>query len=383
MSLTEQVTEGFIEAFGYAPNGCYHAPGRVNLIGEHTDYNDGYVLPAAINFGTVVAAAPRQDAIVRICAINFNREVVEFSLEQPLVKSSVSTWSNYVRAVADTLLRADYSLQGVDLCVAGDVPYGAGLSSSAALEVVLIRMFADLNQLDVSSVQAAQYGQLAENEFIGAKTGIMDQLISAQGQENHALLIDCRSLTTEAVPLDPEFRIVIFNSNVKRGLVDSEYNTRRHQCQEAAARLNVQALRDATMDDLERARAQMDQTIYQRARHIISENKRTREAAVALRECDWRTMGQLMHDSHESMKNDFDITVPPIDGLVDIIRAALNDQPGGVRMTGGGFGGCVVSLIHRDQVETVIEAVAQQYESRFGIKESVYICQSVNGAFVA
>ncbi|EAR09475.1 galactokinase [Reinekea blandensis] len=383
MSLTAQVISGFKEAFGYEPASTYHAPGRVNLIGEHTDYNDGFVLPAAINFGTVVAASPRSDNTVRICALNFHQEVVEFSLQDRLEKSTTSTWANYVRAVADTLLKANFTLQGVDICVIGDVPYGAGLSSSAALEIVLIRMFADLNQLSISSVEAAQYGQRAENDFIGAQTGIMDQLISAQGQDNHALLIDCRSLTSQAVPMDADFRIVIFNSNVQRGLVDSEYNTRRRQCQLASDLLKVPALRDASLDDLERARPSMDSVIYRRARHIISENARTLDAATALRDRDWQTMGRLMHASHESMKDDFEITVPAIDGLVDIIRDALTGKPGGVRMTGGGFGGCVVSLVHRDQVDAVIARVADQYEKRFGIKESVYICRAVNGAFVA
>lgn len=383
MSLIEQARETFIRQFGYDASHTFHAPGRVNLIGEHTDYNDGYVLPAAINFGTVVAASPRTDSQIRICAVNFNEQIAQFSLDQPIEKSETATWSNYVRAVADTLLRDSHSLGGVDLTVAGDVPYGAGLSSSAALEIVLTRMFADLNQLTISAEQAAKYGQQAENNFIGAQTGIMDQLISGLGQKDQALLIDCRTLASRPVPLDSDYRIVIFNSNVKRGLVDSEYNMRRQQCQQAAEILDVPALRDASLTDLEAARNRMDDVTYRRARHVITENVRTLKAADALRDRDWPTLGRLMHESHESMKLDFEITVPPIDGLVDLIRETIADRTGGVRMTGGGFGGCVVSLVHSDDVDDVIQHVADHYEETYGLKESVYICQAVDGAFVA
>lgn len=383
MSLIEQATNAFVTKYGYQPSHQFHAPGRVNLIGEHTDYNDGFVLPAAIDFGTAIAASPRKDKQIRVCAVNFNEEVVQFFLTQPMAHSDTAPWSNYVRAVIDTLKKAGHALNGVDLTIVGDVPYGAGLSSSAALEIVLIRMFTELNQLTISAVDAARYGQQAENEFIGAQTGIMDQLISALGQKDHALLIDCRSLESTPVPFDSDYRIVIFNSNFRRGLVDSEYNTRREQCHLAAEALQVEALRDATLTALEKAQATMDPVIYRRARHIISENERTVLAAEALKNRDWPTLANLMYDSHESMKNDFEITVPAIDGLVDLIREALTDKPGGVRMTGGGFGGCVVALVHKVDVDAVIDHVAQHYEAEFGLKETPYICQSVDGAFVA
>jgi galactokinase len=383
VNLKEQATDAFVQFFGYEPTHEFHAPGRVNLIGEHTDYNDGFVLPAAINFGTLVMAAPREDNVVRVCAINFKNEIVEFRLDESIEPSKTHTWSNYIRGVCSILLEAGHDLKGVDLTVVGDVPYGAGLSSSAALEIVTIRTFSALSNLTIDPTQAALLGQKTENEYIGAQTGIMDQLISASGEKDHALLIDCRDLSTRSVTLDPNYRIVIFNSNVKRGLVDSEYNTRRAQCQNAAELLGVKALRDATMDSLIKAKNRFDDVTFKRARHIITENSRTLQAADALERKDWPTMSRLMSESHSSMKDDFEITVKPIDGLVELIYQCLPAGNGGARMTGGGFGGCVVSLIPEDLVDSIIIHVNTHYEKQFGIQETVYICQAEDGAFVA
>ncbi|MDX1343746.1 MAG: galactokinase [Reinekea sp.] len=383
MTLHELATAAFTKRFNYAPSHQFYAPGRVNLIGEHTDYNDGFVLPAAINFGTAIVASKRDDTIVRVCAVNFDEEVVEFDFGQPLFPSAESAWANYVRGVYDTLLKQNHRVCGLDIAIAGDVPYGAGLSSSAALEIVLIRTVSALAEEPIDPTQAALLGQQTENEFIGAHTGIMDQLICARGEQDHALLIDCRDLTSKPVSLDPTFRIVIFNSNVKRGLVDSKYNERRQQCLQAAHVLGVGALRDATMPLLLSHKDSMDELPFRRAHHVISENDRTLRAAEALGKKDWVTMGQLMAESHQSMKQDFDITVAPIDGLVDLINEVLPAGAGGARMTGGGFGGCVVSLIAEQYVDSVVAHVAKHYEEKFGIRESVYICQAVNGAFVA
>lgn len=381
MKLKQQASESFHLQFGYQPEESFHAPGRVNLIGEHTDYNDGFVLPAAINFGTSVVAAKRSDSIVRVCACNFENQVAEFDLNQSINKCEQYPWSNYVRGVCDQLQKAGYQLTGADMAIAGDVPYGAGLSSSAALEVVLIRALLELSGSTIDPTQAALLGQKTENEFIGAKTGIMDQLIIAHGKKDHAVLIDCRSLSTQPVSMDPDFKIVIFNSNVRRGLVDSEYNTRREQCQTAADALKVSHLRDADMPMLETIKDQLDEVIYRRARHVITENERTLQAGEALNSRDWPTLGRLMAESHQSMQMDFEITVPPIDGLVRIIQESLAEGDGGARMTGGGFGGCVVSLVHHSLVDKVVNNVSENYEKEFGIKESVYICQAVDGAF--
>ncbi len=381
MTLLDQATQSFTAKFGYLPTNNYHAPGRVNLIGEHTDYNDGFVLPAAINFGTTVVAAKREDNIVRACAVNFEEQVVEIDLGQTIESSETSPWANYLRGVCYQLLKEGFPIAGADLCIVGDVPYGAGLSSSAALEVVLIRTLLDLCDSTIDPTFAAQLGQKTENEFIGAQTGIMDQLIIARAKQDHAVLIDCRELTAKPVPLDPVFKIVIFNSNVRRGLVDSEYNTRRNQCQEAADAMGISHLRDADMDMLEAHKNTISEVTYRRARHVITENERTLNAAAALQAKDWATLGRLMTESHTSMKDDFEITVPAIDGLVSLIQEQLSEGEGGARMTGGGFGGCVVSLVHEDLVDKVIQHVADNYQAKFDLSETVYICKAVNGAF--
>lgn len=382
MSIKQQAIEAFVDVFQYQPEYQFHAPGRVNLIGEHTDYNDGFVLPAAINFGTVVSISKRNDNVIRACAVNFNNEVTEFQLSDVIEKSVDHSWSNYLRGVCQILLQENIELTGADLTIVGDVPYGAGLSSSAALEIVLIRALTALAKVDIDPTRAALLGQKTENEYIGANTGIMDQLICACGQENHAVLIDCRTLESKPIALSDSMSIVIINSNVKRGLVDSEYNQRREQCQEAANSLKVSHLRDATLASLENAKANMSDVAYRRARHVISENNRTLEATKALSTQNWPQLGKLMAESHISMRDDFEITVAPIDGIVEMVGRIIG-QEGGVRMTGGGFGGCVVALVPSEKVTEVTDYIRHHYQAKFGIKEDIYICKAVDGAFMA
>ena len=381
MSLANRATAAFEKHFGYAPLATFHAPGRVNLIGEHTDYNNGFVLPAAINYGTTVAAARRADMRIRACALDMGEDLCEFDLSQPLQPSVSQGWSNYLRGMCQYLLQAGVQMTGADLTIAGDVPYGAGLSSSAALEMVIARTFSSLFDHPLEPSAAALMGQRTENQFIGANTGIMDQLISADGKRGHALLIDCQSLASKAIALDDDFAIVIFNSNVQRGLVDSEYNLRREQCQQAAAALGVDSLRDADLAQLAAIKSRIPEVIYRRAHHVISENNRTLQAAQALQQKDWPLMAELMIASQQSMQEDFEITVAPIDGLVDIINRQLPIGAGAARMTGGGFGGCVVALVAKTEVESTIAAVNKHYHARFGLQESVYICHAVDGAF--
>ncbi|MDW2244988.1 galactokinase, partial [Vibrio sp. 1287] len=248
-------------------------------------------------------------------------------------------WANYIRGVVKCLLARGYQFTGADISVSGNVPQGAGLSSSAALEVVIGQTFKVLFNLEISQAEIALNGQQAENEFVGCNCGIMDQMISAEGRENHAMLLDCRSLETEAVSMPEEMAVVIINSNKKRGLVDSEYNTRRQQCEEAARIFGVKALRDVTIEQFNEKVAELNEMVAKRARHVITENDRTVEAAQALRAHDMKRMGELMAESHASMRDDFEITVKEIDTLVEIVKEVIGDQ-GGVRMTGGGFGGC-------------------------------------------
>lgn len=377
--LIENVKSSFKAVLGYAPTHIIQAPGRVNLIGEHTDYNDGFVLPCAINYQTVVAAAKRDDDLVRVVSVDYNNVIDEFNLLEEITFQQDKMWANYIRGVVKCLMSRGYSLRGLDIAVSGDVPQGAGLSSSAALEVVIGQTFKVLCNLEISQAEIALNGQQAENEFVGCNCGIMDQLISAEGQKNHALLIDCRSLETQPVSMPEDMAVVIINSNKKRGLVDSEYNTRREQCEEAARLFAVKALRDVTLEQFISKVDELDELVAKRARHVITENVRTVEAAQALRIGDMKRLGELMAQSHASMRDDFEITVKEIDTLVDIVKDVIGDQ-GGVRMTGGGFGGCVVALVPPVLVEEVLAAVETKYQSVTGLKESIYVCQAKDGA---
>ena len=378
--LISSLTAAFERSFQGAPDMLVQAPGRVNLIGEHTDYNDGFVLPCAIDFHTLVAASARSDRVVRVVALDYADQLDEFSLDTPIVPREDAPWANYVRGVVQMLLAHGVVLGGADLALAGNVPQGAGLSSSASLEVAVGQAFKGLYRLDgLSPTDLALIAQRAENQFVGCNCGIMDQLISARGQQGHALLIDCRSLHTQAVPMPQDMAVMIIHSRVRRGLVESEYNTRRAQCEQAARHYGVAALRDLTVAQLQAGSQGLDAVAYRRARHVVTENQRTVDAAAALAAHDMRVMGQLMAQSHVSMRDDFQITVPAIDALVDIIQNAIGPE-GGARMTGGGFGGCVVALVPQALVAHVRSAVQAQYRSPQGELAQIHVCSPSAGA---
>ncbi|EMM0377909.1 galactokinase [Pluralibacter gergoviae] len=379
MSLKENTQSLFAEKFGYPATHVIQAPGRVNLIGEHTDYNDGFVLPCAIDYQTVISCAPRQDRTVRVIAADYDNQTDEFSLDAPIIAHDTQQWSNYVRGVVKHLMKRSDKFGGVDMVISGNVPQGAGLSSSASLEVAVGTVFQQLYHLPLDGAQIALNGQEAENQFVGCNCGIMDQLISALGKKDSALLIDCRSLGTKAVPMPQGAAVIIINSNFKRTLVGSEYNTRREQCETGARFFQQPALRDVTLDEFNAVASELDPLVAKRVRHVLTENARTVEAADALAKGDLARMGVLMAESHASMRDDFEITVPQIDTLVEIVKDAIGDK-GGVRMTGGGFGGCVVALVPDALVETVRDAVSAQYEARTGIKETFYVCKTSQGA---
>jgi galactokinase len=378
--LSQAASQAFQTAFGYVPQHWVQAPGRVNLIGEHTDYNDGFVLPCAINFGTVIAVSGRSDKIVRVVAADYQGETDKFQLDNPIETLADGTWPNYVRGVVKYLQAHGLQLQGADLALAGDVPQGAGLSSSASLEVAVTQAFKTLQGFnDLSPTDMALIAQRAENLFVGCNCGIMDQLVSARGEEGSALLIDCRSLTTQTVPLPPDVAVMIVHSRIRRGLVGSEYNTRRQQCEAAAKHYGVKALRDLSLRRLEADAGDLDATVLRRARHIVTENQRTLDAAETLAAGDLRQMGRLMAASHNSMRDDFEITVPAMDRLVEILQTAIGDI-GGARMTGGGFGGCAVALMPQEKVESVRLAVENNYQSPTGEAGTVYVCHASAGA---
>lgn len=380
-TLKQTVATSFEKTFGYQPEIYVQAPGRVNLIGEHTDYNDGFVLPCAIDYQTMTAAAKRDDRIIRVVAADYHNECDEFSLDGDITFLPEKMWANYIRGVVKFLLQRGFSFNGCDIAVSGNVPQGAGLSSSASLEVVIGQTLKALYQLDISQQDIALNGQQAENQFVGCNCGIMDQLISACGDAGHALLIDCRSLALFPISIPDDLVVMIINSNKQRGLVGSEYNTRRQQCEEAANLFGVKALRDVTFDDFLQQQHQLSPVVAKRAKHVISENERTLAAAKALTQNDLLQLSELMAQSHISMRDDFEITVKEIDTLVDIVKSVLGVQ-GGIRMTGGGFGGCVVAVMQQQCVQPVIDAVEAQYQKATGLQADIYVCQPSSGASV-
>lgn len=379
MAPNQGLSEAFYEHFGRQPTACVQAPGRVNLIGEHTDYNQGFVFPVAINFGTTVLAADRDDRRVNVVAKDYGGKRNSFFLDD-IQFDREDSWSNYVRGVAKSL-QEHTSFDGADLLITGNVPQGAGLSSSASLEIAVLKAFSQLYQLSLAGVQAALLGQEAENRFVGCACGIMDQLASAMGKQGHALLLDCQSLEFQPFPIPSEYQLVIVNSNVKRGLLNSEYNLRRQQCEQAAAAMSLSSLRQADMALLQSHQASMSETVYRRARHVITENQRTLDMSSALAPGEHKYIKELMSLSHQSMRNDFEITVPPIDYLVELIQNSVGDL-GGARMTGGGFGGCVVSLVPNEAVPYIVESLERQYYARTGYRQTIYICTAEDGAFI-
>ncbi len=363
--LEASVRGAFASHFGGVPDLVARAPGRVNLIGEHTDYNDGFVLPMAISGATMAAVRARGDGVLRIYAVDQMAET-QFALDQPIRPDASAPWSNYVRGVAHALQDGGLPLLGADMVIAGDVPQGAGLSSSASLEMASgLALAALAGSPDFDRTALALAGQRAEHEFAGCKCGIMDQLVSAHGKAGHASLIDCRSLTIEAVPMPDDWAVMIVHSGEERQLVAGEYDVRRAQCETAARHHGVVALRDLSLESLEAKRGDLDFTSYKRARHVVSENARTLAAAKALRSSDLAGLGALMAQSHASMRDNFAITTPNIDHLVAILHEAIGGD-GGARMTGGGFGGAVVAMIARRDVERIMAAIIRAYRTPNG-----------------
>ena len=376
--LTNLVQHVFLNYFGYPCEKMVQAPGRVNLIGEHTDYNDGFVLPCAINFHVIVAAAPRSDTIVKVIAADYQNQVDQFDLSEDILPHHYLLWANYIRGVVKILLSRGKILRGMDIVVAGNIPQGAGLSSSAALEVAIIQSFAFVCKLDIGRKEIAAIGQQAENEFVGCQCGIMDQLASVEGMRGHALLIDCRSLEIRTIKIPANTQILIINSHVRRDLVESEYNLRRQQCRDAARLINVKSLRDVSATNLGVSLLQLPEQVAKRARHVVSENQRTLEAAKALESHDLAKVQALMAKSHLSMRHDFEITVPEVDQIVDIVSGSLGGL-GGARMTGGGFGGCVVCLVQSEFVSQICLAVQKLYRQKTNRVASIYHCAASNG----
>lgn len=356
------------------------APGRVNLIGEHTDYNDGFVLPAAIQFHTSVAIAPRPDEKLVLYSGNY-QEQIEFSLSRlPLRRQN--HWSDYVIGVVHQLLSWSNQVSGAYVLIVGDVPQGAGLSSSASLEVAVCKAFLETSSEALDGTEVAKLCQRAENEFVGARCGIMDQFVSVHGKKDHALLLDCRSLEYQQQPLPDGVRLVICNTMVRHSLAGGEYNQRRKECEEGArffaSKLpGIKALRDVSMGDFRKYEPELPEPTRRRCRHVIGENARVVEAARALQQGDLERFGQLMHESHASLREDYEVSCRELDVMVDLARGC--DGVYGARMTGGGFGGCTINLVKSEEVESFRAKMAENYEQATGKRPQIYVCTAADG----
>jgi galactokinase len=362
----------FERQFRRTPELIAEAPGRVNLIGEHTDYNDGFVLPAAINRTVAVALASRDDDVIRAYSLDYD-QCDEFKAGLVRRFAGSRGWRDYLRGVVWALVDSQYAIAGADIAITGDVPKGAGLSSSAAIEMALAGALTTAAGITIDRKLLAVLCQRAENFFVGVQSGIMDQYASALGRAGHALLIDCRSLDAELVPLPPGVAIVVVDSKVARRLADTPYNRRREECAEAARMLGVDSLRDATPEMLSR----LSGDLLKRARHIVTENARVLDAVEALRSGDLDRLGQLMGESHTSMRDDFEASAPEIDLLIELAQAT--DGVIGARVTGAGFGGCTVNLVREDAAERFSAEVAGEYERRTGLAAKVHVCRAVDG----
>ena len=359
----------------------FRAPGRVNLIGEHTDYNDGFVMPAAIDFYTWARITPREDRRLQIRSENFDEEV-EVDLDDPDLERR-RHWSDYPVGVAVMLERAGYRLRGARLDIRGEVPIGSGLSSSAAVEVVTACALVAVSGLEIDKRELALICRRAENEFVGARVGIMDQFVSLFGEAHRALLLDCRSLDFRLLPLPDNVRLIICNTMVKHALASGAYNERREQCEAGVKILarhfpNVTALRDVTIEQLDQFRSELGEVVYRRCRHVVTENARVLAAADALEQHDLNQFGRLMGESHRSLRDDYEVSAKELDLMVEFARDIAGVY--GARMTGGGFGGCTVNLVAMDHVEEFQRQVAQRYEEATKIKPEIYICNAANGA---
>jgi galactokinase len=375
-----ELVERFRAAFGERPV-LVQAPGRVNLIGEHTDYNEGLVLPAAIGFRTQIAIARRKDRRLLVTSENYG-ESVEFDLDD-MPGSARGHWSDYVAGVARLLDRVPGGLCGANLIIHGNVPQGAGLSSSASLEVAVCKALLEISGKTLEGASVAQLCQQAENEFVGARCGIMDQFVSVHGKKNHALRLDCRTLEFQQVPIPAGVRLVICNTMVRHSVAVGEYNQRRAEC-EAGARFfgervpGAKTLRDVTPEDFENFGGQLPEVIRRRCRHVLTENSRVLLAGEALKSADLQHFGRLMESSHASLRDDFEVSCEELDLMVRL--AQLNDGVYGARMTGGGFGGCTINLVQEDCVGGFQANVASEYEGATGRAPEIYVSAAADGA---
>ena len=374
------VAARFREVSGSNPR-IFCAPGRVNVIGEHTDYNDGFVMPAALEFYTWVAGAKREDRILEAYSAHFDEKISLCldSLDGPPRRH----WSDFIRGVAAVVQHAGYKLDGADLVIHGEVPLGAGLSSSASLEVATGLALSSLSGIDIPRLELVKLCQKAEHEFVGTRCGIMDQFVAVHGAAGHALMLDCRSLEYVLLPLPRDLRLVVCNSMVRHELASGEYNCRRADCEEGVRLLQphlpgIRALRDVSVANLDAWEQVLPVTVSRRCRHVVTENQRVQEAAKALQSSDADRFGHLMCQSHASLRDDYQVSCRELDLLFDL----ASSSPGvyGARMTGGGFGGCTVNLLRADACDSFKEHISRAYREATSIVPEIYVCEPGQGA---
>ncbi len=371
------VAEHFARQFHQPPRWIVRAPGRVNLIGEHTDYNDGFVLPLAIDRAIWIGLRPRDDRRVVIHSVDYG-EVQEFSLDD--LTNGKEGWVEYLKGTSWSLQEAGHKLSGWEGVLVGDVPLGAGLASSAALEMATARAMGAVSGFDWQPAEMAKLGQRAENQWVGVNCGIMDQLVSAAGRAGHALLIDCRSLEIQPVPFPEGVAVVVLDTSTRRGLVDSQYNQRRAQCAAAAEFFNVKALRDVDLDLFQQLASDLDDTVQRRALHVVTENDRTLQAVEAMRRGETCALGVLMYKSHVSLRDDYEVSSEALNAMVEVART--HPACFGARMTGAGFGGCAVALIEARAADDFVQHTAAAYQQQTGHAPAIYACQATDGAQV-
>jgi galactokinase len=382
--LSAHVIAEFKKVHGRPPRWIVAAPGRVNVIGEHTDYNDGFILPMAIEFYSVMAADKPVDGknVITFCS-TLEEEVATIDLSAP-VKPGAPKWGNYPRGVVAGFLARGINPGGLDVLLHSTVPLGSGLSSSAALEVCTATLMEAVTGKKIDPVEKALLCQKAEHDFANVPCGIMDQFISALGREGHLLLLDCRTRRTELVPMnDPSVELLVVNTNVKHELGSGEYAKRRTECEQAAKILGVGSLRDATADRLEKAKSKMSEVVYRRARHVISEIDRTVHAAEGIRTSNWPGVGKLMYAGHASLRDDYEVSCQELDVIVEVAED-IGHQGGvfGCRMTGGGFGGCAVALVKADAVDAITKKIAADYKAKTGIEAGIFSSRPAAGATI-
>ncbi len=374
---TQNLKQSFASYFNSESEIIVRAPGRVNLIGEHTDYNDGFVLPMAIDHAVWLALRPRDDRTVRLFSLDLEADSA-FELDS-LTKGS--DWIEYPKSIAYELMKAGYELRGFDAVMTGDVPRGAGLSSSAAVELAVARAFAAVSGIEWDAPKMAKLSQKAENEWVGVNCGIMDQMASAACKEGHALFLDCRSLEIQHAPLPQGVSIVILDTSTRRGLVGSAYNERRNQCEEAARWFDVKALRDVSVEEFERKTKEekgLSEFSLKRARHIVTENTRVLEAVKVMKDGNVKRLGELFNASHDSLRDDFEVTNDALNIMVNCAREQASCY--GARMTGAGFGGCAVALVKEENASEFVNAVSEAYRQRSNMEAAVYVCKPSEGA---